>query len=70
MELTNEEKIGILNQHIKNVLINKYNVQIAVIAEESATVIDQTKINDLNSQMSSEQSKYNALLLELESLQS
>ena len=70
MELTNEEKIGILNQHIKNVLINKYNVQIAVIAEESATVIDQTKINDLNSQMSSEQSKYDALLLELESLQS
>jgi hypothetical protein len=70
MELTNEEKIGILNQHIKNVLINKYNVHIAVIAEESATVVDQSKIDALNSQMESEQAKYDALLIELESLQS
>ena len=54
----------------KNVLINKYNVHIAVIAEESATVVDQSKIDALNSQMESEQAKYDALLIELESLQS
>lgn len=70
MELTNEEKVGILNQHIKNILINKYNVHIAIVAEESATAVDQTKIDALNSQMESEQAKYDALLIELTSLQS
>ncbi len=69
MELTNEEKISILNQHIKNIVINKYNLQVSIIAEEAAETIDQTRINSLNSQINAEQAKYDALLVELSTLQ-
>lgn len=68
MELTNDEKIGILNQHIKNVVINKYNLHVAIISEEATTPINQDNIDALNSQISAEQARYDALLAELASL--
>lgn len=69
MELTNEEKINILNQHIKNIVITKYNLHIAIISEEAADPINQDNINSLNFQISAEQAKYDALLAELTTLQ-
>lgn len=69
MELTNQEKIDILNQHIKNSAIKKYNIHVAVLAEEAAIQIDQARIDSLNEQLSSEDAKYNALIVELDSLQ-
>ena len=69
MELTNEEKISILNQHIKNIVINKYNLHVAILAEEAANPVDQTKIDALNNQINAEQAKYDALLVEYNSLQ-
>jgi hypothetical protein len=69
MELTNDEKISILNQHIKNIVINKYNLQVAIIAEEASNPADQGKIDVLNAKIASEQAKYDALLVELETLQ-
>lgn len=69
MELTNEEKISILNQHIKNIVVNKYNLHVSILAEEAATTIDQTRITALNTQIDAEQAKYDALLVELASLQ-
>jgi hypothetical protein len=69
MELTNEEKISILNQHIKNIVVNKYNLHVSIIAEEAADAIDQTKIDALNIQINAEQAKYDALLVELSTLQ-
>lgn len=68
MELTNEEKIAILNQHIKNIVVNKYNIHVAIVAEEAADPVDQNKINALNNQMSAEQAKYDALMVEYSSL--
>ena len=69
MELTNEEKISILNQHIKNIVINKYNLHVAILAEEAASPVDQTKIDALNNKINAEQAKYDALLVEYNSLQ-
>lgn len=69
MELTNEEKISILNQHIKNIVINKYNLHVAILAEEAANPVDQTKIDALNNKINAEQAKYDALLVEYNSLQ-
>jgi hypothetical protein len=69
MELTNEEKISILNQHIKNIVVNKYNLHVSILAEEAAATIDQTKIDALNTQINAEQAKYDALLVELSTLQ-
>ena len=69
MELTNQEKIDILNQHIKNSSIKKYNLHVAILSEEAATQIDQARIDSLNEQLTSEEAKYNALLNELAPLQ-
>lgn len=69
MELTNEEKIDILNQHIKNSVIKKYNIQVAIIAEEAVSEVDQARLDSLNEQMASEQAKYDALAAEFASLQ-
>jgi hypothetical protein len=69
MELTNQEKLDILNQHIKNSSIKKYNIHVAILAEEAATQIDQARIDSLNEQLTSEDAKYNALIGELDSLQ-
>jgi hypothetical protein len=69
MELTNEEKISILNQHIKNIVVNKYNLHVSILAEEAADPIDQIKIDALNNQIDAEQAKYDALLVEYNSLQ-
>jgi hypothetical protein len=69
MELTNQEKIDIVTQHIKNSSIKKYNVHVAILSEEAATQIDQTRIDSLNEQLTSEEAKYAALVNELNSLQ-
>lgn len=69
MELTNQEKIDILTQHIKNSSVKKYNINVAILAEEAATQKDQARIDSLNEQLTSEEAKYTALVGELNSLQ-
>ena len=33
LELTNEEKVTIINSHLKNLAYNKFNIEISVIEE-------------------------------------
>lgn len=68
MELTNEEKKAILDQHIKGIVVNKYNLHIAIIAESAAEVRDEANIALLNQKMEAEQAKYDALLVEYTTL--
>jgi hypothetical protein len=44
-------------------------LQVAIIAEEASSPADQGKIDVLNAKIASEQAKYDALLVELETLQ-
>lgn len=64
MELTNDEKRSILNQHLKNIVVNKYNLHVALVAEQSATNPNEVNISNINADMASEQSKYDALMAE------
>ena len=69
MELTNEEKQNIVNQHIRAVLTNVYNLQVSLIAEQAVEPINQSTVDSLSSQIAKELLKHQALLSELESIQ-
>lgn len=69
MELTNEEKQNIINQHIRNVNVNVYNLQITLMAEEAVESPNQETVSALNEKIQQELRKNQVLLAELESLQ-
>ena len=68
MELTNEEKIGIVTQHIRSIASNIYNLQVSLIAENAVASINQENVDSLNSQVAVEVSRMSALEAELASL--
>lgn len=68
MELTNEEKVSIVTQHIKTIMLNIYNLQLTLIGENAITPINQANIDSLNKQLSIENAKLQALEAELSGL--
>jgi hypothetical protein len=59
IELTNEEKIQIIDQHIRNLMLNKYNLELSKIenlaiktVEEVAGMTFDERISEINSQVS------------------
>ena len=68
IELSKEEKQAIVNQHIRSLLVNKYNVEISLIEENSISPVNQSTITLLNNQINYIDTKINALQEELESL--
>jgi len=69
MELSNEEKQNIVNQHIKSVLTNVYNLQVSLIAEEAVEPVNQSAVDSLSDQIAKELLKHQALISEFESIQ-
>jgi hemolysin-activating ACP:hemolysin acyltransferase len=69
MELSNEEKQNIVNQHIKSVLTNVYNLQVSLIAEEAVEPVNQSTVDVLSEQIAKELLRHEALMSEFESLQ-
>lgn len=68
MELTNEEKMAILNQHIKSVISNIYNLQVSLISENALDNPEQSTISSITLQIEKEQAKKDALMAEINSL--
>jgi hypothetical protein len=68
MELTNEEKMAILNQHLKSIVGNIYNLQVSLIAENALEAPDQSTISSITLQIEKEQAKKDALMSEVNSL--
>lgn len=68
MELTIEEKTSIINQHIKSSLVNTFNLQMALVAEEAAPEPNQNTIDNLTASINIENAKQTALLNEISSL--
>lgn len=66
--LTNEEKAGIVTQHIKNIEYSMYNLNLSVIEENSVASPDNDKVDSLNSQLSDLLAQKNALEAELSAL--
>lgn len=67
-ELTNEEKISIVNQHLKNLEYSAFNLSLSVIEEQAATNPNAESISSLNSQIAEINAKKVVLLAELEEL--
>jgi hypothetical protein len=60
-ELTTEEKNGIIDQHLKNLSQNKYNLYLTILEIQSAESSDQLEIQNIESQIKDIDFKINAL---------
>lgn len=69
MALSNEEKIEIIQQHLKNVEYNVYNITISILEENSVLVPNTISIDALEQQLDDLNSKTTALTAELGKLQ-
>ncbi len=67
-ELTNEEKSSIIESHLRTLGYSKYNLEINLMEEESATAPATDAIASVNAQITSVNKKIAALVEELASL--
>ena len=47
-ELTNEEKLGVITSHMKNVQLNKYNAELSLLQEHAVFSPKEQNIQTLN----------------------
>jgi len=66
--LSNEEKLAVVNQHIKNVEYSQYNLELSLIEENSVASPNADAIASLNSQMLEVTAKLAALEAEKSAL--
>jgi hypothetical protein len=64
IELTNQEKLSIINQHIKSIVTNIYNLNVAIISESSLAQPNQENLDNLNDELQKANTKKQALLQE------
>jgi hypothetical protein len=67
-ELTNEDKTGVINQHLKTLSYNKFNLDLSKIEESAKASPDAAVLADLTVQITEVTAKINALLAELDKL--
>jgi hypothetical protein len=65
MTLSNSEKTSLIAQHQRNNELNKYNLQLALVEENSVTAPNAETISSLNSQIADCDRKLAALAAEL-----
>jgi hypothetical protein len=68
-ELTNEEKIGIVNQHIKTLNYNKYNLNLTILELNAVSSPNQATINEMILQISDLDDKISVLETEKTTLE-
>lgn len=64
IELTNDEKISIIDQHIKSVEYALYGAQLDLIEAEAVSSPDASSISGINDRIANATSKKTALLAE------
>ena len=67
-ELSNEEKISIIESHLRTLGYSKYNLEVNLMEEEAATTPVADAIASINAQISSVNKKIAALTTELATL--
>ena len=66
--LSNEEKTGIINQHLRNLHYSKFNIEISLV-QENARVQEETEtIASLNAELADVDTRITALEAELDKL--
>jgi hypothetical protein len=68
IELTAEEKITIVEQHLKTVLYNEYNAELSLIEANAISTPNQSTIDSANAQLKDIVAQKNLLQRELDSL--
>lgn len=66
--LSNEEKAGIINQHLKNLHYSKFNLEMSVVEENAKSAPDADTLLSLNDQITDIVSRISALEAELAKL--
>jgi len=66
--LSNEEKAGIINQHLKNLHYNKFNIEISIVEETAKATPEAEVLTSLNTQLADFDSRIEALEAELDKL--
>jgi hypothetical protein len=67
--ITNEEKMGIINQHMRNVQVNKYNLELTLLEENALTSPNTETVTAVTAQIAEANKKIAVLETELESVQ-
>ena len=67
--ITNEEKMGIINQHMRNVQVNKYNLELTLLEENALTSPNTETVTAITAQIAEANKKITVLETELESVQ-
>lgn len=68
MELTNEEKLAIIQQHLKSILYNEYNAVLSLNEARAVTKPQQAAIDNFNTQLVDIRSQKDALQKELDNI--
>jgi hypothetical protein len=65
VELTKDEKIQIINNHIKNLKTNKYNLEVSLIEENALELVSDITVSSLTTEISNTVSRIQALEAEI-----
>ena len=68
IELTNEEKLGIVEQHIKSIDYGIYGIQLDLIEINATSSPDASQVTNLNTRLTAYNAKRAALVTEKNSL--
>jgi len=68
VELTTEEKIAVINSHVKNVQYTKYNALISLVAENALETPDAEKVSSANEVIAKADLQLAALQAEIDAL--
>jgi hypothetical protein len=68
IELTNEEKLNIVNQHIKSIDYSIYGLQLDLMEAQAIDAPDLMQVSSLNGRISSANSRRTVLVTERNSL--
>jgi hypothetical protein len=69
IELTKDEKIQIVNNHIKNLKTNKYNLEVSLIEENALESVSDVTVSSLTTEISNTVFRIQALEAEITRLQ-
>jgi hypothetical protein len=66
--LTNEDKAGIINQHLRNLHYNKFNIEISIVEENAKATPETAAVANLTAQVADFAARITALEEELDKL--
>jgi|LauGreDrversion4_2_1035121.scaffolds.fasta_scaffold105133_3 chromosome segregation ATPase len=66
--LSNEEKTGIINQHLRNLHYSKFNIEISLVQENARVQKETETIASLNAELADVDTRITALEAELDKL--